>query len=128
MPDSELILDYLGNDSCLTPTNDSEKEIVKKWRSDIAQRLAPIGKNAVMRNQMDELYALLHTLNDRVVGPYLCGNQSTVADCAAFPFFWRIQNEFGCLGDYKNIYDWLQLCENEECFKRTVQSNWWWWW
>jgi len=128
LPDSELILDYLGDDSCLTPTNESEKEIVKMWRNDIAQRLAPIGKNAVLRSQEDDLYALLNSLNDRVVGPYLCGNRVTVADCAAFPFFWRIEQEFGCLEDCKKLYDWLQLCKKEKAFKRTIQHNWWWWW
>jgi len=127
-PDSELILDYVHDSSAL---HSQEKNIdeakVQKWRTNISQHIIPIGKKAVLGGSKYDLFELLKELDDEVEGPYLCGETVTVADCAAFPFLWRINDEFG-LEKGSKLKNWLEVCEETNCFKKTIQSAWWWWW
>lgn len=65
--------------------------------------------------------------------PYLAGDGLTVADCAAFPFLWRIDQEFGIGGGTNeheaNLRAWLDKCMENEAVKRTIpEQGWWWWW
>ena len=160
LPDSDLILDYIADgsiadndddDSGSTSSTiigsllvtkspgDSTTEInsnVQKWRNLISRKLIPIGKRAVLgggKSAQDELFQLLTFMNDEVVEgtTYLCGNDITVADCALFPFLWRIDQEFGPLtkeDGLGNLRSWLDTCGNVKSFKKTVQGAWWWWW
>jgi glutathione S-transferase len=128
LPDSELILDYVAKNNSDNGNDDLK---VKSWRESISQKVIPIGKRAVLNggaNTKEALYQLLDELEQDVdiQGPYLCGNEVTVADCCAFPFLWRIDQEFG-IKDGK-IKDWLNVCQNEEAFQKTIQNAWWWWW
>lgn len=127
-PDSELILDYVKETSqlhCEDKNIDERK--VQSWRDRISQEIIPIGKSAVLGGSKSDLYDLLKRIDNEVVGPYLCGESITVADCAAFPFLWRINDEFG-LDSGSKLKEWLDLCSNTSCFKKTVQGAWWWWW
>jgi len=127
-PDSELILDYIQETTTLhlQGTNIDEGK-VQKWRKNITQKVIPIGKRAVLGGSKDDLYDLLKELDDEVEGKFLCGETVTVADCAAFPFLWRIHDEFG-LEEGSKLKNWLELCVETSCFKKTIQSAWWWWW
>jgi len=134
VPDSELILNYIadgaveGGSQLQSP---SSEEAVKKWRKDISDRVIPIGKEAVLGGSR-ELFSILQEVDKNVQLPYLCGDQITTADCAAFPFLWRLDQEFGPLtqGDHGcgNLRSWLDQCDSTSSFKKTVQTNWWWWW
>ena len=127
-PDSELILDYIKEK---TELHDNGKNIdedkVTFWRDTISREINPVGKRAVLGGSQKDLFDLLHRLDDEVVGPYLCGDSITVADCAAFPFLWRINDEFG-LEDGSKLKKWLTLCSDTACFQKSVQGAWWWWW
>ncbi len=127
-PDSELILDYIKDNTSLHAqgTNIDETKI-QSWRDTITQQIIPVGKQAVLGGSQGDLFQLLKRIDDDVAGPYLCGDFITVADCAAFPFIWRIDNEFGLEGGSK-LKQWLDLCSTTSCFKKTVQRTWWWWW
>mmetsp|Transcript_26575 Transcript_26575/g.32190 ORF Transcript_26575/g.32190 Transcript_26575/m.32190 type:complete len:237 (+) Transcript_26575:69-779(+) len=134
LADSEIILDFIqdgsveGEDSlCLYPEEDEVKELVLEWRDIIMRKVAPIGKNAVLGGKRKELFAALKEIDGKVIGPFLCGEKITVADCAAFPFIWRIDQEFG-LDGCDNIKAWLDACMGVDAFKKTVKSAWWWWW
>lgn len=126
--DSELILDYVHEMSTL---HSQEKNIdeakVRKWRKKILQNIIPIGKKAVLGGSKHDLFELLKELDDEVEGPFLCGETVTIADCAAFPFLWRINDEFG-LEEGSKLKNWLEVCEGTKCFKTTIHSSWWWWW
>eukprot|EP00984_Skeletonema_dohrnii_P018421 scaffold8597_cov174-Skeletonema_dohrnii-CCMP3373.AAC.4 len=114
--DSELILDAVGDisEGILTRTadlSDKEKTQVSRWRDIMSKQLAPVGKSAVLG------------------GPYLCGERMTLADCAAFPFLWRIDQDYGIEGDgEEKLRDWLNVCLETDAIKRTVVRSWWWWW
>lgn len=138
IPDSELILDYIGEGSlegspstlCLDGTN---KELeIQSWRSDISKRVIPIGKRAVLGGSKIDLFELLKELDSKIEGPYLCGETLTLADCAAFPFLWRLDQEFGPLSEMEHdcgsIRSWLDHCMEQTCFRKTVKNAWWWWW
>jgi len=134
-PDSELILDYLADNTALG--DESENSKIQLWRSHISDKVIPIGKRAVLGGSKDDLFQLLEQLEKDVDknGPFLCGKDITVADCAAFPFLWRIQNEYNCLGDGHDadcdtprLKAWLDLCSKTKPFQTTVQRSWWWWW
>jgi len=129
-PDSELILDFISKeDNDLTRGCDQNDAIlisnVKMWREIISNKVIPIGKRAVLGGSRQPLYELLTKIDDKVQGKYLCGDKFTVADCCAFPFIWRLDQEFGVEGKLKN---WLISCENEKSFQKTIQNSWWWWW
>lgn len=149
-PDSDLALDKIGDGSAVlsvegaasgadslliiskqNPDEKTERRI-KQWRRSINNML-PIAKKAVLggsRSEKDKLWGVLKEIDADVVGPYLCGESVTVADCAAFPFLWRLNDEFGAdeLGDYDNLQAWLKTCNANPAFSKTVQSSWWWWW
>ena len=131
VPDSELILDYVAKGSLSQQGVDlsggDNFSLSDKWRQTIKQRVAPIGKRAVLGGGRYELMELLKEIDDDVVGPYLCGNKLCVADCAAFPFLWRINDEFG-LDECPKLSAWLDKCNSNEVFRKTVQRSWWWWW
>ena len=102
-----------------------------EWRKLISKKLVPVGKSAVLGGSLPKLRSLLKELNSNVEGPYLVGDKMTVADCCAFPFLWRIDQEFGIGGDEseENLRAWLDKCTNTESIKRTIPAQgWWWWW
>lgn len=132
--DSESILDVVGDISKgeLTRTSDlsdNENAQVTKWRDIVSKKLAPVGKSAVMGGSMPKLRSLLKEMNQLVVGPYLVGERMTLADCAAFPFVWRIDQDYGIgtKGEEK-LRDWLNTCLETDAIKRTIVQSWWWWW
>lgn len=135
-PDSDIILDEIAKGAVEGGAKLSSDEVtVKEWRDDINKRLIPLGKQAVLSSSQPkkkELMSLLKQLNSNVKGPYLCGAEITLADCAAFPFFWRLDQEFGPLTEDThgcgNLRTWLDTCKSTPAFAKTVQSNWWWWW
>ncbi|GKY90840.1 hypothetical protein MPSEU_000056800 [Mayamaea pseudoterrestris] len=132
IPDSDLILDAFEDDSNLgsIPLFNSENQSqIQQWRSTVNKNLIPIGKNSVLsgRSMSNELQKVLEELNAMVVGPYLAGNLITTADCHAFPFLWRLNDEYR-LDDYPSLQQWLNKCSKEQAFSKTIQSSWWWWW
>jgi len=141
IPDSDLILDYIasgsgsvGNDDKLVLDDTNSKLVgsVTMWRRSISERVIPIGKKAVLGGSKQDLFKLLKELDKSVEGPYLCGEILTVADCAAFPFLWRIDQEFGPLTKEAhgcgNFRKWIDMCGDTKAFRKTVQNSWWWWW
>jgi glutathione S-transferase len=61
----------------------------------ISKIIIPTGRKALLGGSKDELVDVSVSLDEQVTGPYLCGETVTVADCAAFPFLWRINDEYG---------------------------------
>jgi glutathione S-transferase len=133
LADSDLILDEIGNvvqgGSILVPDNEKTQKDVQQFRDSLSQFL-PIGKIAVLGGDKEKMWTKLRELDALVQGPYICGEETTVADCAAFPFLWRINDEFGSLGKQgcPNIQKWLGACSENPAFSKTVQGSWWWWW
>jgi len=130
IPDSELILEYISReDNEMTRSydrNDAQLTLkIKAWRKNVSEKIIPIGKRAVLGGSTEPLNKLLAELDENVEGPFLCGDSITAADCCAFPFIWRIDQEFGVDGKIK---EWLDVCEKEDAFKKTIQRSWWWWW
>lgn len=133
MGDSDEILDRfsegVAEGSKLVPSGEKEEQIMKGFRSKLNEFL-PIGKKAILGGGKDKMWDPLAEIDSMILGPYVCGDEVTVADCAAFPFLWRIENEFGCMKEegYKKIKKWLQTCEENKAFSKTIQQSWWWWW
>jgi glutathione S-transferase len=147
-PDSDLILDEIGSGRLMTnrmgqnsalqviPEQASE---VTRWRTFINQKLIPIGKKAVLGGPKQPLWDLLGEMNDQIArvgdgssrdGPFLVKGSSlpTIADCHAFPFVWRLDQEYNLSKDFPNILQWLKACQNQPGFRKTIQKAWWWWW
>lgn len=136
LADSDLILDEIGNvvvvqggSKLLVPEDEKTQKRVQQFRDTLSQFL-PIGKMAVLGGDKEKMWSKLKELDTLVQGPYICGEGITVADCAAFPFLWRIHDEFGSLGQHgcPNIQQWLATCSENPAFSKTVQGSWWWWW
>ena len=146
LPDSDLALDQMARGSAvplragsddnggdgdtlvLLVDDPNTERRIKNWRRDINNML-PVGKQAVLGGKKDTLFQLLKEMDQEVVGPYLCGDQVTIADCAAFPFLWRLDDEYGFdKNNFHKLQAWLKTCQANPAFSKTVQSSWWWWW
>jgi len=142
IPDSESILEYIvrgkitgpnGNKLALKEGEDPRYESAKEWRQFITNDIISVSKSAVLGNKTSkkELFELLRNQSSKIQGPFLCGEDVTVADCAAFPFLWRINSEYGPLDKIDGCEkwaQWLSKCEAEPAFQKSLQSSWWWWW
>lgn len=132
LPDSDLILDALENGLVPTQVNllprSDIKPQVHQWRKRINSML-PIGKRAVLSGAVAPLRTTLKEMDQYVVGPYLTGSTITSADCHAFPFLWRLEQEFGLRENgAPNLATWLDTVSKEAAFQKTIKSAWWWWW
>jgi glutathione S-transferase len=136
-PDSDVVLDQYeaGNLKGMTPIyppgdRQDVRECIKTWRNRINAML-PDGKAAVLGGDMTAaLQQHLAIMNKAVEGPYLASQRVTTADCHAFPFVWRLSQEYPSAfeKDFTALRDWLDLCGEQTAFARTIQPNWWWWW
>ena len=131
--DSDEILDNIGNSvdggSKIVPDSEEKMAHAQEFRAELSEFL-PIGKKAVLGGSKDKMWKKLKELDQLIIGPYICGEQVTVADCAGFPFLWRIDTEYGPVEKQGcvNIRSWLDTCKSNKAFSKTVQSSWWWWW
>ena len=131
LPDSDLILDYIeqgkidGAASLLVGT--SSNILAREWRTVINEKLIPAGKQAVLGGSKQNLLDILKLLDKKAKRPFLLGDDVTTADCHAFPFLWRIHQEFG-LGEYPALARWLDHCCQHPDFRKTIKEPWWWWW
>lgn len=108
------------------------RQAIDEWRQRI-NKMLPVGKKAVLSGKLDKnLKTHLASMNDAVVGPYLASQRLTTADCHAFPFLWRLAQEYPSQfqSDYPALQEWLDFVSKDKSLPlaRTVQSSWWWWW
>ena len=152
LADSDLILDEMGmvmesvssetqsnpsRQSLVTKPSDGENDKIDAFRTCLREFL-PIGKSAVlggdkkrMWSKLRELDALMDTNGQQTY--IIAGtNNPTIADCAGFPFLWRIDQEFGSSSwkdnGCQNIPAWLDFCKSQPPFETSIQRSWWWWW
>jgi glutathione S-transferase len=136
-PDSDVVVDQYeagnlqGNTPIYPPEDRTDvRERIAIWRKRINAML-PDGKAAVLGGQLTPALAHhLTVLNEAVEGPYLASQRVTTADCHAFPFLWRLSQEYpsAFAKDYSALEDWLDLCAEQTAFRRTIQPSWGWWW
>ena len=131
--DSDDILDAFGtaveNGSTLVPQDPASLEYIKKFRATLKEFL-PVGKQAVLGGNREKMWKKLVELDAMIQGPYVCGDKVTIADCAAFPFLWRIDTELGPVENQgcQKLRNWLDQCQSNKAFSKTIQQSWWWWW
>ena len=136
-PDSDVILDQyeignLSGNAPIYPPEDREdvRKAIKEWRDRINAML-PDGKSAVLSGKLSKaLHQHLVDMDSAVVGPFLASQRLTTADCHAFPFLWRLAQEYPSAfeSDYPALKEWVATCEEHPSLSRTIQSSWWWWW
>jgi glutathione S-transferase len=141
LADSDLILDRIGlvvggdkrrQQCALTIPSEDNPEAhakIQAFREKLREFL-PIGKTAVLGGHSKEMWTKLQELNALIDGPFVVGADLTIADCAGFPFLWRIGQEFGRWEDHgcTQIEQWLIECEKQAAFQKSIQRSWWWWW
>ena len=59
--------------------------------------------------------------------PFLASEEATISDCSAFPFIWRIRDEFG-LRAFPCLEGYLARLDELESISKTVNQPYWWWW
>jgi len=114
-----------------TELSEEENTQVDQGRKTISKQLVPVGKSAVLRGSLPKLRSILEELNIMVAGSYLVGDKMTLADCAAFPFLWRIDQEFSIGGGEsdESLRAWLDKCMDTELIKKTIPvQGWCMWW
>jgi glutathione S-transferase len=155
--DSDDILDYLGSEEVLrsgAPNplwkgDDLQRQnIQQEWRTLVNQQLLPAGKRAVLQKKVQDLYQVLDYMESQLQaecetfvgddeadrGLFLGGKNMApgIADCHAFPFVWRLEEEFQMLTTadrYPTLRRWLTTCQEHSAIRGTLESSsWWWWW
>jgi glutathione S-transferase len=88
---------FAGDGSSLMPTDAAGCATVRLWNHHLNSKLAPahftylMNKNASAdAEKRAELESALRYYEDNLVGPYLLGEQFTLADVSALPFFERL--------------------------------------
>ena len=134
---SDQFAEYAGNNMLQQPDRPSD---VIYWRDAIDSKLKVVGKKAVLSmsglGNGSELGKVLEELEAKYSltcsheATFLAGGNPSIADCAAFPFLYRLSQHFK---DGQDLYphlmgNWLQLMESREEVKSTIQKSWWWWW
>jgi glutathione S-transferase len=109
-----------------------QEQAIRQWRTIVNDKLLPVGKESVLaakkeKTKSKELDAVLSELESLVVAPYLAGPCLSTADCHAFPFLWRLHEEYG-LTEYPKLNEWITKCSEEDPFQKTLVPSWWWWW
>ena len=135
LADSDLILTEMGKQVAVaessplssSDTNPKKAQQIQTFRK-VLREFLPIGKSAVLGGSKDKMWKKLQELDALIVGPYVCGEDITIADCAAFPFLWRVDQEYGLSGKCDNLASWVATCQAHSAFSKTVQRSWWWWW
>jgi glutathione S-transferase len=139
LADSDLILDEIGrvmDDASMLALPGKSMDSTEADKKVQAFRVClkdflPIGKQAVLGGKQEKMWAKLRELDALIAGPFVTGEELTIADCAGFPFLWRLDQE------YKNnweenechkIPNWLKHCSQNPVFSNSVQRSWWWWW
>ena len=140
-PDSDLILQAIAGGEVIHDKSNNKLQVTERdrqamdeWRKAINDML-PIGKKAVLgRGDSSPLAKLLQEkLESKLLKgctDYLVGNSVSIADCHAFPFLWRLDQEFG-LAEGLNcpkLGDWVDRRSQQAEFRKTIQTAWWWWW
>jgi glutathione S-transferase len=138
-PDSDLILQAIGAGEVVCDNNvlqmtESQRNDVDEWRKQINEML-PAGKKAVLGSgNTSELAKMLQDKLESKLSSqdtdYLVGNAVTIADCHAFPFLWRLDQEFGLATGLNcpKLGAWVERRSKQPEFRKTIQSAWWWWW
>jgi glutathione S-transferase len=154
--DSDDILDALGRDEILRSVaanplwqDDSQSQSIPEWRSLVNQQLLPAGKRAVLQRDDQKLRQVLDQMEFKRKAEYegVVGNGNDdrgiflgpsggsapgIADCHAFPFLWRLEEEFHLLTSterYPHLRRWMKTCQEHPAIRRTLDSStWWWWW
>jgi len=116
LPDSDDILDYL----------DTESGLGKEWRT-VVNDMLPAAKQAVLSRNERALQECLMPLEETFDAEttYLTGDDLSIADCHAFPFLWRIDNEFGLP---PKLEQWVQTMKERPAVAKTCVKSYWWWW
>ena len=135
-PDSDLILQAVAEGQVgtnpLVVADSNKKKRVQSWRKAVNE-LLPVGKQAVLGNAKDQLAQQLQESLERRMPEntlFLTGDTISVADCHAFPFLWRLDQEFDLRLNLKcpKLAAWVQHCSQLPSFRTTLQPSWWWWW
>lgn len=138
-PDSDLILQAIAkgeveSDKNLLRVTENQYQAIEAWRKSVNAML-PVGKKAVLgRGDTSSLAKLLQNeLESKLSNAdndYLIGNSISIADCHAFPFLWRLDQEFGLAGGLNcpKLGAWVDRRSKQPEFRKTIQSAWWWWW
>jgi glutathione S-transferase len=137
--ESERILDFIADgtddfksDKCRS-LHVTDRELELWWRSTIDGDLKTRGKQAVLSGALTpDLREVLGRCEGRIpltMPTFLAGSSISLADVCAFPFLWRLDDEYDFAGSgYPNLKRWLDHVGRIDAFKRTVVSSWWWWW
>jgi glutathione S-transferase len=132
--DSELTLDWIAancESDSLYPKGKEAK--IDRVRHVVNGKIKVKGKEAVLCGGVKEKRELGEALEELEAeisgpGPYFGGENFCLADVSAFPFLWRINDEFGIPNDCHKLKSWLSICRSLPSVSATIQASWWWWW
>jgi glutathione S-transferase len=132
-PDSDLILQAITDGSVQhdNPLMSKSDDRVEEWRRAVNEML-PVGKKAVLGGGKAQLAQLLkNNMENRLEdGAMFLTGSISIADCHAFPFLWRLDQEYGLAKGLQcpKLGAWVESCSKLPEFRKTMQSSWWWWW
>eukprot|EP00639_Heterosigma_akashiwo_P005534 CAMPEP_0194568822 /NCGR_PEP_ID=MMETSP0292-20121207/6789_1 /TAXON_ID=39354 /ORGANISM="Heterosigma akashiwo, Strain CCMP2393" /LENGTH=200 /DNA_ID=CAMNT_0039418959 /DNA_START=320 /DNA_END=922 /DNA_ORIENTATION=- len=125
---SEATLDHVAAAAAPELRPPGLEQEIKEWRRRTNEQLLPIGKRAVQSGGREALTSLLEEFDASVTGPFLTGEQVTVADISMFPMMQRVESEFGFPQGSEKLRTWFDSMMALPAVNETCQASWWWWW
>ncbi|CAE7207809.1 DHAR1 [Symbiodinium pilosum] len=126
--ESEDIVDAIAQKSSTSLSKAASPDHVGEIRRLINQRLLPAGKKAKMFGQPGDLGPVLQDLDKMVVGPFLTGEEVTVADVSAAPMLQRIFEDGMVPEELTQLHAWWNAVNALPSFQKTMVRSYWWWW
>ena len=134
--ESERILDHVCNEFLLsdgTSLHAVDRDSETWWRTTINGDLLKYGKQSVLYGDgMLNIDAkrVLDACENRVTAnsAFLIGSSVSLADVVAFPFLYRLDDEYLFAESYPKLKLWLENIRTVDAFKKTIVPSWWWWW
>lgn len=125
--ESEDIVDAIAQKSSKAISAPASPDAVEIRRL-INQHLLPAGKQAKMFGQQADLGPVLQALDKLVAGPFMAGDEVTVADISAAPMLQRLFEDGMVPKDLTKLHSWWNTVNALPTFQKTMVSSYWWWW
>ena len=118
----------------LEETFSSESHQDDGWFDFINQRLGPTAKRFRQSGRGKENFArVILEMEEKIIGPYLCGDELCNADFSMIPFLQRIYDHdlmknLVNQSDIPKLDAYAKAVFSSDCFRATIVSPYWWWW
>ncbi|CAK0865736.1 unnamed protein product [Prorocentrum cordatum] len=131
--ESEVIVDAIAERAspALGVGSDADAEVISSWRRLVNEELLPAGRAAKCGgSRAAGLGAVLRQMDSLVAGPFVAGEEISVADVSAAPMMQRLFEDGMVPAELAKLHAWWAEVSQRPAFRKTAlpAGQYWWWW